>query len=184
MSNRISLEQALKAYQVMHAPAKFSWKQHYAQETFSSPDMLSCSAEEQEQFKKRLKECNITLCRGIKSTSGSQGTLEDILKTLTDPVNKNIKKIDRSVVYGTSNGIRPAGHEAYNLWNGWQVIDMDLKDANMAKNLHIAFIVILALAIVLSCINGILLSHMILMLITGIIIPVCFIYAAIKKSYS
>lgn len=45
-------------------------------------------------------------------------------------------------------------------------------------------IVLCIIAIVLSCINGILLSHMILMLITGIIIPVCFIYAAIKKSYS
>ena len=40
------------------------------------------------------------------------------------------------------------------------------------------------LAIVLSCINGIMLPHLILLIITGIIIPVCFIYAAVKKSYS
>ena len=48
--NKISLEQSLKAYQVMHAPSKFSWKQHWAQEKFSSPDMLSCTIDEQEQF--------------------------------------------------------------------------------------------------------------------------------------
>lgn len=68
-TNKISLEQSLKAYQIHHAPSKFSWKQHWAQETFSSPDMLSCTAEEQEQFKKRLKEDKMTLCTGIKSHS-------------------------------------------------------------------------------------------------------------------
>ena len=55
---KISLEQSLKAYRVMHAPAKFSWKQHYANETFSSPDMLSCTEDEQIQFKKRLESLN------------------------------------------------------------------------------------------------------------------------------
>ena len=76
MSNRISLEQSLKAYQVMHSPAKFSWKQHWAQEKFSSPDLLLCSEEEQKQFNKRLKECNITMCTGIKALSGEAVTLD------------------------------------------------------------------------------------------------------------
>ena len=82
--NKISLEQSLKAYQVMHAPSKFSWKQHWAQEKFSSPDMLTCTADEQEQFKKRLKECNITMCTGIKALQGVPVTLDVVVDTITD----------------------------------------------------------------------------------------------------
>ena len=52
--NKISLEQSLKAYQVHHAPSKFSWKQHWAQEKFSSYDMLSCTEDEKEQLVKMI----------------------------------------------------------------------------------------------------------------------------------
>lgn len=134
-NNKISLEQSLKAYQVMHAPAKFSWKQHWAQETFSSPDMLSCSPEEQEQFKKRLKECNITMCTGIKSLSGDAVTLDTVVSTIISPENKNIPKTHRKAIFSTSDGVRPVGDAAYDAWNGFQVIDMDIKDAKMAKAL-------------------------------------------------
>ena len=134
-TNKISLEQSLKAYQVMHAPAKFSWKQHWAQETFSSFDMLSCSLEEQEQFKKRLKECQVTLCTGIKAHSGEAVTFDKVIATITDPTNKNVPKTQRKAMFSTSNGARPTGDKAYDIWNGFQVIDMDIKDATMAKKL-------------------------------------------------
>ena len=134
-SNRISLEQSLKAYQVMHSPSKFSWKQHWAKEKFSSPDMFNCSDEEQEQFKKRLKECTITMCDGIKALSGDVVTLDKVVSTITDVNNKNIQKINRKVIFSTSTGNRPVGDNAYDTWNGFQVIDMDIKDANMAKQL-------------------------------------------------
>ena len=119
----------------MHAPSKFSWKQHWAQEKFSSPDMLSCTAEEQEQFKKRLRECGITLCTGIKALSGDACTLEEVVSTITDISNKNIPKTSRKAIFSTSNGTRPVGDTAYDIWNGFQVIDMDIKDAAMAKKL-------------------------------------------------
>ena len=92
-SNRISLEQSLKAYQVMHSPSKFSWKQHWAKEKFSSADMFNCSDEEQEQFKKRLKECTITMCGGIKALSGDVVTLDKVVSTITDVNNKNMSGI-------------------------------------------------------------------------------------------
>lgn len=132
---KISLEQSLKAYQVMHAPAKFSWKQHYANEKFSSSDLLSCNENEQSQFNKRLKECMVTVTDSITSTTGNAVTLDYVINILKDFKNKNIKKIYRNVIYSSSNGIRPTGEEAYDLWNGWQVIDMDIKDASMAKAL-------------------------------------------------
>ena len=135
--NKISLEQSLKAYQVMHAPSKFSWKQHWAQEKFSSPDMLSCTPEEQEQFKKRLKECNITMCTGIKALQGVPVTLDVVVNTITDIANKSVPKTNRKAIFSTSNGVRPTGDSAYDIWNGFQVIDMDIKDAAMAKKLKL-----------------------------------------------
>lgn len=134
-TNKISLEQSLKAYQIHHAPSKFSWKQHWAQETFSSPDMLSCTAEEQEQFKKRLKEDKMTLCTGIKSHSGESVTFDIVINNITDIANKNIPKTHRKAIFSTSNGQRPTGDTAYDIWNGFQVIDMDIKNAEMAKRL-------------------------------------------------
>lgn len=136
-NSKISLEQSLKAYQVMHAPSKFSWKQHWAQEKFSSPDMMSCSEDEQEQFKKRLRECQVTLCTGIKTTSGEPVTLDVVVSTITDIANKNIPKTQRKAIFSTSNGVRPTGDSAYDIWNGFQVIDMDIKNADMAKKLKV-----------------------------------------------
>lgn len=135
MTNKISLEQSLKAYQVMHSPAKYSWKQHWAQEKFSSPDLLSCSEDEQTQFNKRLKECQITMCPNIKARSGISVTLDTVVDTITDISNKNITKTNRKVIYSSSNGERPTGDTAYDLWNGWQVIDMDIKDCKIATKL-------------------------------------------------
>ena len=119
----------------MHAPARYSWKQHWAQEKFSSPDLLSCTQEEREQYTKRLKECTVTLTANVKTTNGQPVTLDTIIDILTDPSKKKIQKINRNVVFGTSNGVRPTGDTAYELWNGWQVIDLDIKDAEMAKKL-------------------------------------------------
>ena len=135
MANNISLEQSLKAYQVMHAPARYSWKQHWAQERFSSPDLLLFTDAEREQYNKRLKECTVTLTNNVKSTNGQAVTLDTVLDILTNPANKKIQKINRNVVFGTSNGTRPVGDDAYELWNGWQVIDLDIKNAEMAKKL-------------------------------------------------
>lgn len=134
-TQNISLEQSLQAYRVMNTPTKFSWKQHWAQETFSDDDFFKCSDSEQRQFIKRLRECQVTICDNIKQTSGNVCTLEDLLKILTDETNKHVTKINKKVIYSTSNGERPVGKKAFRLWNGFQVIDMDIKDADLANKL-------------------------------------------------
>ena len=135
MAKDISLEQSLLAYRVMNTPTKYSWKQHWAQETFSNNDLLECAPDERQQFAKRLKECGITICTNIRQTQGIACTLEDLIKNIILPSNKTISKSDRKVIYSTSNGERPIGKKAFELWNGFQVIDMDIKDEIMAKNL-------------------------------------------------
>lgn len=135
MAKDITLEQSLQAYRVMNTPTKYSWKQHWAQETFSNPDLLDCERYERLQFAKRLKECNITICSNIRQSQGISCTLEDLVKTIVSQQNKSVNKSDRKVVYSTSNGERPIGKKAFELWNGFQVIDMDIKNEQMANNL-------------------------------------------------
>ena len=131
----LSLEQSLQAYRVMNTPTKFSWKQHFAQEVFSNNDVLLCDDDEKKQFSKRLKECQITICSNIKQTQGVVCTLEELINTIISKDNKKLNKADRKVVYSTSNGERPIGKKAFELWNGFQVIDMDIKNESLAKQL-------------------------------------------------
>ena len=131
----ITLEQSLQAYRVMNTPTNFSWKQHWANEVFSNVDYLSCSDDERKQFNKRLHECQITICDNITHSQGIPCTLEELINTIISPDNKTCPKIKRKVVYSTSNGERPIGQKAFSLWNGFQVIDMDIKDEQIANKL-------------------------------------------------
>ena len=131
----ITLEQSLQAYRIMHQPGKLSWKQHWANETFSNDDMLSCNEWEQKQYKKRLKECSCTICSNIKQTQGTACTLVDLIDVLMSDSNANLYKQNRKVVYSTGNGERPVGKKAFELWNGFQVIDLDIKNEDMAIQL-------------------------------------------------
>ena len=135
MNNNITLEQSLQAYRIMNTPTKYSWKQHWIQEVFSNDDLLKCSPEEQKQFAKRLQECSVTICDNIKQTSGTISTLDDLYNIIVNPNNKTINKLNRKVIYSTSNGQRPIGKKAFEYWNGFQVIDMDIKDGDLARKL-------------------------------------------------
>lgn len=135
MSSNITLEQSLQAYRVMNTPKELSWKQHWVQEKFSNIDYLKCSHEEQERFNKRLEECSITICSSIKQSQGLSCNLKRLIDIIYSSDNKNLAKINRKVVYSTGNGERPIGKKAYDLWNGFQVIDMDIKNESIAKTL-------------------------------------------------
>lgn len=138
MSQQISLDKSLQAYRVLAAPAKFSWKQHFANEEFGSSDMLELDKYERKQFNKRLNECQITITPRLMVKVDEEfpvSTLSDLVDTITDPANKKVAKTNRKAVFSTSNGKRPAGNNAFLWWNGFQVIDMDIKDEKMAKKL-------------------------------------------------
>lgn len=134
-SKNISLDQSLQAYRVLNTPTRYSWKQHWAQETFSSNDMLELSDLEKRQYYKRLNECEISIMNAITAQSGAKCTLYDLISTVTDVSNKDTAKSKRKVVYSTSNGERPVGNKAFELWNGFQVIDMDIKNVEIANKL-------------------------------------------------
>lgn len=131
----ITLEKSLQAYRVMNTPTKYSWKQHWANEEFSEDNMMDLDEIDKRQYIKRLKECDISIMPNITSSVGTKSTLLDLVNTIIDPANQGTSKSKRKVIYSTSNGERPVGNKAYELWNGFQVIDMDIKNANIAKQL-------------------------------------------------
>lgn len=135
MSSNVSLEQALQSYRVMNTPTKYSWKQHWAQETFSNDDALLLSDDERKQFSKRLEECQATIFPNLFTSTGTVGTLKDLVNTAVNPEFKNTKKTNRHVIYSTSTEERPVGETAFTLWNGFQVIDLDIKDAGLAREI-------------------------------------------------
>lgn len=133
MSSNISLEQALQSYRVMNTPTKFSWKQHWAQETFSNDDAMLLDEDERIQFSKRLEECQATLFPNLYTSVGTIGTLKDLVHIATNPEFKHTVKTNRQVIYSTSTTQRPVGDNAFQLWNGFQVIDLDIKNASLAQ---------------------------------------------------
>jgi hypothetical protein len=130
-----TLEQSLQAYRVMNTPTQYSWKQHWAQEEFDSPDMMDLDPIDRRQYFKRLEECNISILPNKTAREGVKCTLKNLVETLIDPNNKKVIKDQRKVVYSASNGVRPIGEDAFNMWNGFQVIDMDIKNEVTAKKL-------------------------------------------------
>ena len=89
-TKQTSLEQSLQAYRVMNTPTQYSWKQHWAQEEFDSPNMMDLDAIDRRQYFKRLEECNISILRNKTSHTGAKCTLKDLVEILIDPNNKNV----------------------------------------------------------------------------------------------
>lgn len=133
--DKLSLEHALQSYRVLHTPSRFSWKQHWVEETFSDINILKCPEDERKQYIKRLKECRITICSNIKATQGIACTMNELLELIINPINESYKKDNRKVVYGSADGDRPAGRNAFLIWNGFQVVDLDIKNRELAIKL-------------------------------------------------
>ena len=104
--------------------------------TYSDYNFLKCKKEEQEQFfndQLQLLECLVT--NSIYDKQGLIWNWYDIYKLLHDASYKNTEKIHRKVVYPTSSNYRPIGDNSYMMWNGLQIIDLDIKDEIIASNL-------------------------------------------------
>ena len=129
------LEKSLQQYRILHTPTQLSVYQFWANQTFSHDNLFDCSAEEQEQFRGRLEESTLTFCPNIKAKDGKIGTLHTLVTMLMDPKRKDVPKIERNVLYTSTDGSRPIGAKAFDQWGGLQIIDMDIKDRAFAEQL-------------------------------------------------
>ena len=129
------LEKSLQQYKILHTPTQFSVYQFWANQTFSHDNLFDCTPEEQEQFEERITESTLTFCDNIKAKDGRMGTLKTLIDMLRDQRRWNVPKLERSVLYTSTDGQRPIGAKAFDQWGGLQIIDMDIKDRKMAEAL-------------------------------------------------
>lgn len=106
------------------------------EKTYSSYNYNECSEDEQEEFfEDQLQFIETLVINSIYEKSGIIWNWGDIYKLMKDPTYKNVEKIKRKVVYPTSSNQRPIGDLSYNVWNGLQIIDIDIKNEVLALNI-------------------------------------------------
>ena len=106
------------------------------EKNYSSPNYNECSDDEQEDFfSDQLQFIETLVINSIYEKTGIIWNWGDIYNLMKDPTYKNVEKIKRKVVYSSSTNQRPIGEMSYNVWNGLQIIDIDIKDETLALNL-------------------------------------------------
>ena len=133
-----SLTDILNDYKILSADYKNFVDTEETKYTYSSPNYNKCTKEEQENFyndQLQLIECLVI--NSIYEKKGIIWNWYDIFKLLFDNTYKNVEKINRKVIYPTSSNQRPIGDNSYIMWNGLQIIDVDIKNADLAQKLKI-----------------------------------------------
>ena len=105
---------------------------------YSSYDFWECSNEERKRFyddQLQLVECLVL--NSLYDKSGIILNWGDIFKLIIDKDYAHTEKINRRMVYSTSYNQRPTGENSYAIWNGFQVIDLDIKNAELANKLKL-----------------------------------------------
>lgn len=106
-------------------------KKHY-----SNINFYDCSKEEQQTFSEEiLSKLKTLVINSIYNKSGNLWSWNDILSLMSDKEYKQIEKGKRKVVYPVTSLDRPIGDVGYTIWNGFQIIDLDIKNADLAKKL-------------------------------------------------
>lgn len=135
--NQISISDTLLKYRVYSTPKENSWRQQFINYKFSSDSLIDCNEEEQSKFLTRLRDINCLVLNNIRLKTGCVSNFETVYNWIKSEDNHFIPKNNRRVLYSTNSQDRPVGEKSYINWNGFQVIDMDIKDRNLAERLKV-----------------------------------------------
>ena len=105
---------------------------------YSSYNFNECTENEQKDFineQLQFIECLVT--DSIYEKTGGICNWEDIYQLLRDDDYAKVDKIKRKMVFSTSSNSRPIGEVAYSVWNGLQIIDLDIKNEVLADKMKI-----------------------------------------------
>lgn len=103
---------------------------------YSSVNYNECSDIEQEDFfSDQLQFIETLVTNSIYEKQGIIWNWGDIYKLMKDHKYATVDKIQRKVVYPSSSIKRPIGDESYSIWNGLQIIDIDIKNKELALNI-------------------------------------------------
>lgn len=108
------------------------------QEIYSSVNFKECSKEEQDRYLDSvlgMVSCLIT--NSIYDKVGIVQSWKDVWMLVQDPIYKNVEKASRKVVFSVSSNNRPIGEKSFSMWNGIQIIDIDIKNKKIANELKL-----------------------------------------------
>ena len=106
------------------------------QKAYSSYIYDECTSDERFEFYiDQLEQIKCLVINSIYEHVGMIWNFGDIYELMHQDSYKNIDKIQRKVLYSTFNNNRPVGETSYNGWNGFQTIDLDIKNETIATEL-------------------------------------------------
>ena len=95
-----------------------------------------CTVEEQQAFfEDQLQMIECLVLNSIYEKAGIVWNWKQIYDLLYDEEYSKVEKSNRKVVYSTSSNNRPIGDISFQIWNGLQIIDLDIKDEKIANGL-------------------------------------------------
>ena len=105
---------------------------------YSSVRLDECSQDEMIDFHNRqLQFIETLVINSIYERTGMSWNWGNIYMLTRDPEYAKVEKINRKVVYPSYGTQRPVGDNAYMIWNGLQIIDLDIKDERIANELKL-----------------------------------------------
>lgn len=108
------------------------------QEIYSSVNFKKCSKEEQDRYLDSiLSMVSCLITNSIYDKVGIVQSWKDIWMLTQDPIYKNVEKASRKVVFSVSSNNRPIGEKSFSMWNGIQIIDIDIKNKKIANELKL-----------------------------------------------
>lgn len=106
------------------------------QEMYSSYNFKECSKEEQEKYmNSTLSMVSCLITNSIYDRVGIVQNWKEVWNLTQDPIYKKVEKANRKVVFSVSCNDRPIGEKSFLMWNGIQIIDIDIKNKVLAEQL-------------------------------------------------
>ena len=151
---RVTLDKVLQSYRVIAAPARLSSWYATAEQNSEAVRQITGGANVQDLLKfdgiaknlwatimaGQFADSRLTIANSVTALPGVKNniyTIRDLIGIITDPANAGIEKMKRKILYSTNDGTRASGNDAFTKWNGFQVIDMDIKNPEIARKLKV-----------------------------------------------
>lgn len=135
-SDNKSISDVIKNFQIIQNDFKNSIIEDDCNIKYSSDRLDLCPKEEILAFyNDQLQMIETLVTNSIYEKSGQIWNWGNIYKLTRDQEYANIDKINRKVVYPSFGTNRPVGDNAYMIWNGLQIIDLDIKNIDISNKL-------------------------------------------------
>ncbi len=136
-SKKESLTDILSSFSQMSSEySEFTNSEDDNNYTYSNIEYRHCTDEEKEQFNNDvLQFIECLVLNSVYDMSGNIYNWISIYNLMNDERYKNVPKDKRKLIYSCTKNSRPIGESSYASWNGFQIIDLDIKNETLSDDL-------------------------------------------------